>query len=237
MTPGIVLDIETRMDPLALAASGRRAAPRDLPAPLQFVTALAILAYERDDAGRFHNFKLAGHQTPKGGEASVVSSAERDLARVHASGGELVTFNGNHDLGILRFACLRHRAFVGGGARRWLEEPDGRHHDVMLELGRDGRWPSLNDVAAGLGFAAGNLARAVHSPAIERDKAEIDVVRTMLLHIHLEAERRNEPQLLIAGALALGRFVAGRVRSAPHLSSFLDTPFYASASRTLVPGQ
>lgn len=235
MTPGLVLDVETRVDPLALAASGRRSAPRDLPAPLQFVTALAMLAYDRDDAGRFTGFRLTGLQTAKGDEASVVATAERELARVHAERGELVTFNGAHDLGVIRFALLRHRN-LAGGAMRWIGETDGRHHDAMLDLGRDGRWPKLADVAAGLGFGSGTTATAERPLAVEREKAEVDVVRTMLVHIHLEAERRGDPRLLASGALALGRFVAARAGTAPHLAALLRSPFYASASRTLSDG-
>lgn len=232
MTPGLVLDVETRMDPMALAASGRRSVPRDLPAPLQFVTALAMLSYSRDDTGRVSDFRLTGLQAGAGDEASVVAVAERELARLHAQDGELVTFNGAHDLGVLRFASLRHRS-LGGGALRWIDDPGGRHRDAMLDLGRDGRWPRLADVAAGLGFGSGSHATRERKLALERNKAELDVVRTMLVHIHLEAERSGDPRLLASGALALGRFVAGRAGTHPHLADLLKSPFYAAASRSL----
>lgn len=230
MTQGLVLDIETKIDRLALAASGRGRAARGMPAALQVITALATLSFERDTLGRFRKFRLSGTQAIAEKEAAVIV-AEQHLARVYAGGGELITFNGRHDLGVLRFALLRTRYLGGGGVARWIASPEGRHRDLMRELSDNDQWPRLGDVAAGLGFAGGSTLSATDEP--ERCKAELDVVKTMLLLIHLDAESSGKTALLIDGLLTLGRFIAADVGRRPHLGCILHSPLYASANKLL----
>lgn len=229
MTRSLVLDVETRIDRASLATSGRSSAPRDMPAPLQVLTAAAMLSFDLDPSGAFSGFRL---DSLEAGERDVAAMAERALADVHAGGGELVTFNGVHDLGVVRFALLRSRQLGGGGAARWLADGDGRHRDLMPEASAGGRWPRLVDVAAGLRFAP---LRLLGGPLDGAGKAELDVALTMLLHIHLVAERMGDAKVLARGALTFGRFLAGAAPKRPHLSAILDSPLYANASRTLVP--
>lgn len=229
MTQSIILDVETRIDRSSLATSGRSTAPRDMPAPLQVVTAVALLSFDLDPSGVFSGFRI---DSLEAGERNVAALAERELAAVHADGGDLVTYNGVHDLGVLRFALLRARLLGGGGAARWVSNDDGRHRDLMLEVSAGGRWPRLADVAAGLRFAP---VRLLGGPLDGVGKAELDVALTMLLHIHLVGERLGDPSVLMRGALAFGRFLASAAPKRPHLAAILESPLYANASRTLAP--
>lgn len=229
VTRSLVLDVETRIDRASLATSGRSTAPRDMPAPLQVVTAVALLSFGMDASGVFSGFRL---DSLEGAERDVATLAEQAMAPVHAGGGELVTYNGVHDLGAVRFALIRARLLGGGGAARWLADDGGRHRDLMPEVAAGGRWPRLADVAAGLRFAP---VRLVGGPLNGVAKAELDVALTMLLHIHLVAEHRGDARVLARGALAFGRFLATAAPRRPHISAILDAPLYANASRTLAP--
>lgn len=233
MTRCLVIDIETKVDRMALAASGRRTAPRDMPAPLQVLTAVGMLSFVRDQAGQLSDFALASHQVSAGGEAAVAAATEIELRRLHAAAGELVTFNGHHDLTVLRLALLRGRMFGGAGVAPWLAAPADRHRDLMLEVSGEGRWSRLADLAAGLGFAGPSIAVTAIEAGGETAKAELDVCLTTLLHIHLDAERRGDAAGLARALLAFGRFLAARAPRARHLAGLLKSPLYADANRTL----
>lgn len=231
MTRCLVLDVETRIDRMALAASGRTKAPRDMPPPLQVVTAVAMLRFDLDEDARFSGFGL---DAEAGRERDVVALVRRGLSEL--GGGKLVTYNGAHDLNVLRFAFLRCRAISHGGVTPWLAESGGRHRDLMPEIARDGRWPRLTDVAAGLGFAPASRLDVGHLPDVSgRAKAEADVALTLLLLIHLEAERRGDPAVLNRGALAFGRYLAGLAMRKPHLSAILDSHLFSAASLGRMP--
>lgn len=231
MTHCLVLDIETRIDRVALGASGRTAAPRDMPPPLQMITAIAMLEFEHDKAGRISHIALTTREAAVGGEAELVDVAERKLAGLHVQGGELITFNGRHDLGVMRFALLRARNVGGGGVRAWLDARPEQYRDLMLETAGDGRWSRLDDVAAGLGFAGPMLLSNASPANMRRAKAERDVALTMLLFIHLEAERTGDLDSFGQNLLAIGRYLASRALLAPHFGDLLMSPLFASASR------
>ncbi|ANC86221.1 hypothetical protein AVM11_17695 [Sphingomonas melonis TY] len=211
---------------MALAASGRTRAPRDMPPPLQAVTAVAILRFDLDADGSFSAFGL---NAEAGCERDVVALVRRALSDLGE--GELVTYNGAHDLNVLRFAFLRCRVFANGGVTSRLGGNAGRHRDLMPEIARDGRWPRLADVAAGLGFAPTSRLQVGPLPDLSgRAKAEVDVALTLLLLMHLEAERRGDPAVLNRGALAFGRYLAGLAMRNPHLSAILDSHLFSAAS-------
>lgn len=236
MTRCLVLDVETRLDRMALAAAGRRTAPLDMPPALQVVTGVAMLEFDRDDAGSVSDLRLTSHDAEDGREADQVVAVDHELARLHACGGELITFNGVHDLGVLRLALLRGRNIGGGGVLRWLDEPADRHRDLMRDVARDGRWSRLTDLAASLGFAPPAVSRTVAEAGGERAKAETDVALTALLAVHLDAERHGDPRTLARALIVIGRFLAARNLSAPHLGDILKSRLFATASRTLAPG-
>lgn len=227
MTRCIVLDIETRVDRAALAATKRGRAPSDMPPPLQIVTAAATMTFERDPFGRFERFRLASQDGP---EAVLASTIETQLASVYAGGGDLVTYNGAHDLTVLRFALLRGRIFGGRGVDRWLGNDGNRHQDLMRKAAGDDRWPRLVDLAAGLGFAPSGAISV--GDLSGRAKAEQDVALTMLVHIHFEAERLGDVGVLVKGAVGLGRYLLSLAMQRPHIAAILNSPLYANASTT-----
>lgn len=181
-------------------------------------------------------FRLTAHEVGDGREADVVAFAERELARAWSRGGDLATFNGGHDLGVLRFALLRAGMLGTGGVRRWLDPPHGRHRDLMLEAAGGGRWPRLGDVAAGLGFAPPSFCLSAADAGSVRAKAEVDVALTALLQMHLDGERHGDARAMARSLLSFGRFLASRASGNPHLAAVLASRLYASASRTLASG-
>lgn len=197
-----------------------------MPPPLQVVTSAAMIRFDLDAAGCFSAF---GIEAAEGRERDVVALVRRKLSEL--GDGNLVTYNGAHDLNVLRFAFLRCRAIADAGVARWFGANAERHRDLMPEIARDGRWPRLTDVAAGLGFAPATRPTSITLPDLSgRSKAEVDVSLTLLLLIHLEAERRADPAMLNRGALAFGRFLAGLAMRSPHLSAILDSDLYSAAS-------
>jgi hypothetical protein len=196
-----------------------------MPAPLQRVTAVATLVFDRDQEGRFGGFSLNSFE---GDEADVGEHAGAALADTANLGGDLITYNGAHDLNVLRFAALRSQRLQGGGASDWLGPHASRHLDLMREVARDGRLPRLADVAAGLGFAPvwrTGAASAEHM--VGRRKAEMDVLLTGLLYFHIQAERRNDRRVLGWALIDLGRYLARRAMAEPHLSAVLDAPIFS----------
>lgn len=61
MTRCLVIDIETKVDRMALAASGRRTAPRDMPAPLQVLTAVGIVGAQDKAGNSRHPIERSQH--------------------------------------------------------------------------------------------------------------------------------------------------------------------------------
>lgn len=231
MTRCLALDVEVRLDRLALAASGRSSAPRDMPAPLQVLTGAATLSFDRDAAGLSSGFRM---DSIEGAEAGIAAFVERELALLHADGGELLTYNGGHDLAVLRFALLRARLLGGGGVSRWLEAESTRHRDLMLDVARGGRSPRLADAAAGLGFAPATLHRTVGEAGGASVKAETDVAMTALLAIHLDVERNGDTSTLARSLLGFGRFLGRRALTNPHIQDLLGSRLFGSSSKNLV---
>jgi hypothetical protein len=231
MARGIVLDVETRVDRLLLAASGRSSTPRDMPAPLLSITAAATLAFEEVECAGVRDMRLEGECATAQSEPAMLLRLERALARTWSEGGVLVTFNGMHDLSVLRLALLRHRMLGFGGVARWLETPGDRHLDVMRMVARGDRWPRLADVAAALGFAAQESGRSGERISRERRKAELDVVQTLLLHVHLRAERSGDARALATGIRSIGSHLARQLDRSPHLEALLRAPVFSSRLR------
>lgn len=237
MTHCLVLDIETKIDRVALGASGRTSAPTNMPPPLQVVTAMAMLEFKRGGDGLVSDFRLTSCKVDPVGEAVPLASTEQRLARLHAQKGELITFNGQHDLSILRFALLRTRILGGSGVRTWQGAAAEAHRDLMHEIAGRARWSRLDDVAAGLGFAGPPTLASSCEREVSRAKAERDVVLTAILCLHLDAERHGDIACFAQNLLVIGRFLGSRALSAPHLGNLLLSPLYASASRTLGKGK
>lgn len=219
---GLVLDVETRIDRRSLQVSGRRATPRGMPTGLQVIVAAAMLTFDLHADGSCGGYELRSSECAGSGERTLVRLLDRELARLHDEGGTLVTFNGGHDLSMVRLAMLRHRAFATDGAARWIAD-GSRHEDLMLRLaGEQGRWASLADLSAALGLhAPGEVVLGAPVTTLEVAKCELDVVATMALHMHLLSERQGADTALRTGIPALAAMVEARLDRSPHLRSAL----------------
>ncbi|RYY26137.1 MAG: hypothetical protein EOP62_11710 [Sphingomonadales bacterium] len=220
---GLVLDVETRIDRRTLQVSGRRGTPRGMPTGLQVIVAAAMLTFELHPDGACGGFVLRSADCAGSGERTLIRLLDRELARLHDTDGVLVTFNGGHDLSMVRLATLRHREFATGGAARWIAD-GSRHEDLMLRLSGEpgGRWASLADLSAALGLhAPGEVMLGAPVTTLEVAKCELDVVATMALYMHLLSERRGNDEALRTGIPGLAAMVAGRLDRSPHLGSAL----------------
>ncbi|HEX4694455.1 hypothetical protein [Sphingomonas sp.] len=228
----MVLDIETRIDAGALRATRRTSAPKGMPSGLQGIAAAALLEFTMDDRGVCDDFRLTAADRAGGGERAIVAMAERKLAGLAADDGTLVTFNGSHDLGILRLAAVRQRQFDHAAAAGWLRDGGDRHDDLMLELESGPRaWPRLDDIAAKLGivsnseFFLGDVATSA-----ERMKCELDVVVTLALYMHIMSERMKSVDPLLHGMTRLAGFVSDRLPKAPHFQAAMRAPAFVAAA-------
>ena len=221
---GLVLDVETRTSPALLRSSGRAGAPAKMPRGLQVLTAGAVLRFEQDQSGLCRAVEGRSADAASIGEAGLVRMLERELAELRDAAGMLVTFNGSHDLQSIRLAALRLRLFSNGGAARWLDAGREDHHDLMLAFG-DGpaRWPSLDDLATALQARVPHMVVAAHPDVRpERTKCEIDVAVTMVVHLHLLAERARSREPLRIGIEELAEGLRAEPRS-PHLAAVLQS--------------
>lgn len=229
MVVGMVLDIETRLGSGALRATRRVAAPRGMPPGLQNVAAVAMLDFAMDEKGVCDGLTLTSIDRTRGGERTIVGTVERRLGELADSGGTLITFNGSHDLGILRLAAARHRLFDRVASMRWLRGIGLLHEDLMLEYESSHRsWPRLDDLAASFGLTTGREVLPQESAlSTERMKCELDVIFTMALYLHLVSERQGSGEPLRHGVLQLRALMASRMRRAPHFHVAMGAPAFA----------
>lgn len=216
-----VLDIETAPDPHAVTLAGRRGRPAS--GQLREIVAASMLTFVEEAGGGYADFALASVDRSSSEERSMLRSIEAVLADV-AVDGVLVTFNGRaFDLPVLRMRQLRWWLFAAAAVPAIAADP-ARHVDVMLELSLDGagRWPTLADACASVGFCLAAPARAhvADTPPVEVEKCERDVVATAILYFYVLAGRRADATPLLAGLPALGRFLRGPGCGGGHLHRF-----------------
>ncbi len=231
---GMVLDIETRIDRAALASSRRKVAPREMPTGLQTIAAAAMLEFTVDADGICDDFALTSVDRMSSGEPALVAAVEGRLAELADQGGALVTFNGAHDLGIMRLSAARLHRFEHAASSRWLNDGPGRHEDVMLEFSAGGRqsWPRLDDLAASFGITSmREVVLVTGSTGVERMKCELDVVVTMMLYLHVLAERTRSKAPLLRGTVGLMHMMEDRLADAPHFRTALRGNVFAAAGR------
>jgi hypothetical protein len=98
------------------------------------------------------------------------------------------------------------------------------HVDVMLDLslGGQGRWPSLADACACMGFSLAGPSRAADECRfpLEMQKCERDVIGTAILYFFVLAARRRSNAALKSGLPALGAFLRGPESGRRHLQRF-----------------
>lgn len=235
--PFAVLDLETAPDRHAqVLARRQRGVPRG--SPLNEIVAASVLRFDERDEG-FDGFRLMSWHRDVHLETDIIANIEVELGRV-AEAGTLVTFNGiGHDLPVLRMRQMRWR-MVEAGAIPSIGDREDAHADVMLEmsLGGEGRWPSLSDGCAAVGFSLAGpvtVGRGTDIP-IETEKCERDVVGTGMLFLHLLAAQRRSMGTLIDGLAALGSFLRTTAAGRPHLERLaLNRQLQAGSSAWGVP--
>lgn len=232
MVRGMVLDIETRIDAGALRNTRRVVAPKGMPSGLQGIAAAAMLEFTVDEEGICDDFALTSMDRTATAERSIVALIERKLAALADDDGTLVTFNGAHDLGIVRLGAVRHHQFAYASASRWIRDRAYRHEDLMLELESGPHaWPRLDDLAAKFGIISNRevvMGKVVASA--ERMKCELDVVVTLALYMHILSERKRSPDPLQVGMTGLAAFISGRLAKAPHLQAAMRAPVFAAVA-------
>lgn len=214
-----VLDLETRLDPHAQILSGRRS-PAPKGSPINEITVSSTLTFDEDEDGTFGDFELTSWYQPDYSERDIVVQTEDSLLAL-GEAGTLVTFNGRgFDLPLLRMRLLRWWICRSPVVTDLLSP--ARHIDVMLELSiGEGRWPSLADACASVGFALyGPTSSSVRDTSLppQLQRCERDVVGTAILLMYVLAGRRADPTPLRKGLGDLGRYLRLAVRGRPHLS-------------------
>ena len=216
--PFVVLDLETAPDRHAqILARRQRGVPRGSPLN-EIVAATALRFEERED--QFGGFRLRSWHRDVHLETDILANVETELDSV-AEHGTLVTFNGmGHDLPMLHIRQMRWWQCETNAIRRICARQDA-HADLMLELslGGEGRWPSLADGCAAVGFSLAGPATIGRPTAIpaETEKCERDVIGTAILFMHVLAARRSSRVPLDEGLPALGAFLRETAAGRPHL--------------------
>ncbi len=219
-----VLDVETAPSPDALRwlPRGDRASIERV--ALHELTAVATLSFAQ--AGdEFLDFELASVWAGEGGEADLLQKLAISLKAGYGDGVSLVTFNGGHDLSVLRRRAGRHWLFGAFDLPRWS---DGQGHIDLMHVNRFGgaRSPSLVDACAGFGFGIAPPVRCpagAHVPDPVR-KCELDVAATSLLLFHELSFRAGTPMPLIRGWCALADHLRPQLRARPHLAQLVRHP-------------
>lgn len=235
-----VLDIETAPSDAALSLVGRADRAAGERSALHEMTAFTALTFERSTAGGFAGFAMTTRHHGEGDEPELLAVLSECLDPVHRAGGSLTTFNGvAHDLPVVLRRASRHWLFDRFDWPAWL---DGSRHLDLMRSGPGaggGRWHSLVDRCAALGFSAALEPRSLvdgAAPAVAR-KCQLDVIATFVLLVYDMATDERSDAAVVAGLDALSRFLRSPVaRGAPHLEHFARHPF-CRAARSIAAGR
>ena len=231
----MVLDVETSFCAMAVGLADAAPRPDFRRAALQSLVGASMLSFRMED-GAFSDWKLVSLEADLD-EAEMIRSIGTRLSELHQTGGRLITFNGSHDLSVLRRRANRHWLFGKIAADAWLDHPTDAHLDMMLldPATRAGRFPSLVDAAAGYGFDARCTAPEKISAVTVRTtrKSQVDCVATTLLFFHRLADLGGTVEPLARGWLSLAEFLAGSRPPSDHLRQFWRHPFVSTARQFL----
>ena len=202
MTPGAhILALDLEVDPGGQSPGGPNPLGKtEIRNPVRSRIRMASLLLLDRNAGE------AELNTFEGEERSVISSLSGSFSRWPDA--TIVTFNGmSFDIPILRGRALVNHVFDRGLAD--LERR--RHIDVRHAFPGKGSLAMISDLL-GLDIDERTLSR--------RRKCEADVVRTVLVWMHLEAARTGRQEVLLCGWKLLARTLDGARYS--HLSALFD---------------
>ncbi|HEY0027362.1 MAG TPA: hypothetical protein VGC35_05790 [Allosphingosinicella sp.] len=222
----LVLDLETRPDPQAVAIAPRgREMSR---ATLHHIIAYSSLSAVENPDGEWTGFML--RSAVELGEFDLLMEIDASLDTLAEAAGTLVTYNGvSHDLAVLRRRAAAHWMFGLPGLSRLHTIA---HEDLFRAhmRGRRDGMPSLRDACAGYGIPTDHtlVSRCGGAAAAVR-KSQVDCVATFLLTLYELAIQRGDDAPLVAGWSALVEYLAHPTVEAPHLDQFRWHPQLAAA--------
>jgi len=223
-----VLDVESVPDADALAQAPRHSNGGHARPALHRLVAASVLLCDEGPRG-FSALDLRTFAHPDVDELGIIGFVDLLLPDPGLATSRLVTWNGGHDLRLLRHRACSRWMFGARGIAGWSGDPVGRHVDVMEEVAggdRRGRW-ALADFCAGLGFAirAGVPGRPVltlyssgrHDAVAEHNR--LDVIGTFLAYAYVRSFETGDERYaatawnLVAEVLAPIKRVDANVQS------------------------
>ena len=235
MTAGrfCVLDIETRLSNDAAQRVGRSPQPSVQRVALQEVQAVATLVFDRAADGCFDGFELACAELGMSGEAGLLMDVATRVDAEHDSGATLVTFNGSHDISVLRRRAGRHWLFDRFQCSQWRRPGTERHLDMMQLNGYGGsRYPNLIDACAGFAFDAWppSPVLKMHGAPSGGDKCVLDVVATAMLLFFELSFREGSPMPVAQGWSGLSAGLRALLPDRPHIAPIINHPAATEAA-------
>jgi hypothetical protein len=231
-----VLDVESVPDADALAQAPRHSNGGHARPALHRLIAATVVTCDEGPRG-FTNLDLRTFAHPDQDELDIIGYVDLLLPDPTQASSRLVTWNGGHDLRLLRHRACSRWMFGARTIHGWSCRPAGQHVDVMEEVAggdRRGRW-ALADFCAGLGFAirsgiSGRPVRTLHTSGRHDAVAEhnrLDAVGTFLAYGYQRAFETGDERFaatawdLAADALAPIGCVDANVQSLAdhHLAS------------------
>jgi hypothetical protein len=228
-----VLDVETRLSDDAAHRVGRNPPPTVQRVALQEVHTVATLVFDRTEDGGFGGFELACAELGMSGEAGLLIDVATRLDAEHDYGATLVTFNGSHDMSVLRRRAGRHWLFDRFQCSQWRRPGTERHLDMMQLNGYGGsRYPNLIDACAGFGFDAWPPVPVLkrHGAPSGGDKCVLDVVATAMLLFFELAFREGSPIPVAHGWSGLSEALRPLLHDWPHIAPILNHPAAAEGA-------
>ena len=233
-----VLDVESVpcVDSLANAPTQARSG-HDRPALHRIVAASVLTGWE--SVGGFHGLDIRTFGEDRQKECEIIGFVDLLLPDPSDPQSRLITFNGAHDL-----ALLRHRAMAGWhfGCRNvagWCGDPAGVNDDIMLAGRRHaGPFWSLADICAGLGLPLrqglpGRTVAKLHAEGrfdaiAERNRA--DVIGTFIAYAHGRSFETGEDVFAASAWSEIAELMRGSAQSDPNIAP-ISRHFMVSVAR------
>lgn len=238
-----VLDVETVPCADALALATRRSRGGHGRVALHRLISVCALT-GRCEGERFIDVALRVFAYPDHSEQDMIGFVDLLLPEPGDPGATLVSYNGAHDLAVLRHRACAIWMFDVPGIAAWSNGDAGRHIDLMKAHGSPGRnaW-SLADTCAGLGFAirkgaSGRSVRNLHAEGRHtavREHNMLDVVGTFLLFAYSRSFETGKMGFVTSAWDAIGRITSLVDQVDPDAQSLADHHL-VSRSRALLTG-
>lgn len=241
--PLTVIDVETVPCADALALATRRSRSGHGRVALHRLVSVCALT-ARETAYGFVDVDVRAFAHPDHREQDMVGFADLLMPEPGALGATLATYNGTHDLAVLRQRACAIWMFDVPRLAAWANGTAGRHVDLMRRHGPSGNsaW-SLADTCSGLGFAirrgvSGRSVRNLHAEgrhAAVREHNMLDVVGTFLLYAYSRSFESGQAGFVTSAWDAIGRITSLVHLVDPDVQSLADHHLVTNA-RALLTG-